>query len=48
MVRQTHFVLYLSAGAENGNCLAIVNLKKEAREIFQCLERLDVSHEFVP
>ena len=26
--------------------MAIVNLKKEAREIFQCLERLDVNHEF--
>lgn len=26
--------------------IAIVNLKKEAREIFQCLERLDVNHEF--
>ena len=26
--------------------MAIINLKKEAREIFQCLERLDVNHEF--
>ena len=38
-------IIYQQA-RENGNCLAIVNLKKEAREIFQCLERLDVNHEF--
>ena len=38
-------IIYQQA-RKNGNCLAIVNLKKEAREIFQCLERLDVNHEF--
>lgn len=35
-------IIYQQA-RKNGNCLAIVNLKKEAREIFQCLERLDVN-----
>lgn len=39
-------IIYQQA-RKNGNCLAIVNLKKEAREIFQCLERLDVNHELV-
>lgn len=38
-------IIYQQA-RKDGNCLAIVNLKKEAREIFQCLERLDVNHEF--
>lgn len=38
-------IIYQQA-RKNGNCLAIVNLKKEAREIFQCLGRLDVNHEF--
>lgn len=38
-------IIYQQA-RKNGNCLAIVNLKKEAREIFQCLERLDVNREF--
>lgn len=35
-------IIYQQA-RKDGNCLAIVNLKKEAREIFQCLERLDVN-----
>lgn len=39
-------IIYQQA-RKDGNCLAIVNLKKEAREIFQCLERLDVNHELV-
>ena len=38
-------IIYQQA-RKNGNCLAIVSLKKAAREIFQCLERLDVNHEF--
>ena len=38
-------IIYQQA-RKNGNCLAIVNLKREAREIFQCLGRLDVNHEF--
>lgn len=32
---------------ENGNCLAIVNLKSEARKLYQHLEELDADGEFV-
>ncbi|WP_338069868.1 CRISPR-associated helicase Cas3' [Bifidobacterium psychraerophilum] len=36
----------LEKALENGNCLAIVNLRSEARRLYQCLEQINADNQF--
>lgn len=38
--------LLLSTSLDNGNCLAVVNLKGEAKQLYQLVKELDVDHRF--